>query len=109
MLSGQDNVITLTFDDDSYNFSLVFDDKPNSGTTAATHEQIDISNGLVASGSAADIKTKIDAAVAANNRVSGVTTAANGKVLTLTITDGSKVEILRDWQYAIGRYWQSGH
>ena len=94
-VNGQDNVITLTFDDDSYNFSLVFDDKPNSGTTAATHEQIDISNGLVASGSAADIKTKIDAAVAANSRVSGVTTAVNGKVLTLTITDGSKVEILR--------------
>ena len=95
-VSGQDNVITLTFDDDdSYNFSLVFNDKPNSGTTAATHEQIDISNGSVASGDATDIKTKIDALISGNSRVSGVTTAVSGKVLTLTITDGSKVEILR--------------
>ena len=46
----------------------VFDDKPNSGTTAAAHEQIDISNGLVASGRGRITARQIEAARRAMTR-----------------------------------------
>ena len=55
----QNNEIKLTFsEDDTYDFTLVFDDKPDSGTTAALNKQLDISAAMVG-GDATAIATAI--------------------------------------------------
>ncbi len=96
----QNNEITLTFsEDDTYDFTLVFDDKPDSGTTAAVNKQLDISAAM-AGGDATAIATAISNAIA-NNVVSGadmsglVTVSVSGDEITLTITDGTNFEIMR--------------
>ena len=99
-----DNQITLTFSaDDTYNLKLVFDNKPDSGTTAATDKEITVSAARSA-GDAAAIATAINNALAANaadgdggaNLSNAATATAAGGVVTLTIKDGTGIEIFRD-------------
>ena len=97
----QNNEIKLTFsEDDTYNLSFVFDDKPNSGPRRQTNKQIDIS-AAISGGDATAIATAINEAIAENvtsgANMSGVATASvSGNVVTLTVHDGSKVDILRN-------------
>ena len=102
--SSQANTITLTFsEDDTYNLAFVFDDKPDSGTTATSDKQINVSAAM-SSGNASAIATAINNAISNNAsdgdggaNISSVASAtAVGKVVTLTVNDGTKVEILRD-------------
>ena len=97
----QNNEIKLTFsEDDTYNLSFVFDDKPDSGPTATDEKQIDIS-AAISGGDATAIATAINEAISENvtsgASMSGVATASvSGNVVTLTVHDGSKVDILRN-------------
>ena len=60
-----DNQITLTFSaDDTYNLKFVFDNKPDSGTTAATDKEITVSAAR-SEGDAAATATAINNALAA--------------------------------------------
>ena len=102
--SSQANTITLTFsEDDTYNLAFVFDDKPDSGTTATSDKQINVSAAM-SSGNASAIATAINNAISNNasdgdggaNMSSVASATAVGKVVTLTVNDGTKVEILRD-------------
>ena len=101
---GEDNLVTLTFsEDDIYNLAFIFDEAPDSGTTATTDKQINVSAAMAA-GDASAI------AVAINNAISGnqadgdggadmsatAVATVSGNVVTLKVTDGTKVEILRD-------------
>ena len=97
----QNNEIKLTFsEDDTYNLSFVFDDKPDAGPTSTDEKQIDIS-AAVSGGDATAIATAINEAIS-NNVVSGAnmsgvaTASVSGNVVTLTVHDGSKVDILRN-------------
>ncbi len=103
-IANNDNKITLTFSaDETYNLRFVFDDKPDSGATAATDKEITVSAAR-ASGDASAIATAINNALAANQTagdggsdLSSVAAAtAAGGVVTLTIKDGKGVEIFRD-------------
>ena len=96
----QTNNIKLSFsEDDTYNFSLVFDDKPNSGATSSINKQLDIS-ATTTGNSASAIADAINAALA-NNALNGAdmsgvaSVSVSGNELTLRVNDGSKVEILR--------------
>ena len=101
---GEDNVITLTFsEDDTYNLAFIFDEAPDSGTTASTDKQINVSAAMAA-GDASAIALAINNAITGNQAdgdggadlsASSVATVS-GNVVTLTVTDGTKVEILRD-------------
>ena len=97
----QNNEIKLTFsEDDTYNLSFVFDDKPDSGPTATDEKQIDIS-AAISGGDATAIATAINEAISENvtsgANMSGVATATvSGNVVTLIVHDGSKVDILRN-------------
>ena len=103
----QNNEIKLTFsEDDTYDFSLIFDDAPNSGATAVVNKQLDISAAM-AGGDATAIATAISNAIAnnvvtdSNNVVTGadmsglVTVSVSGDEITLTILDGTNFEIMR--------------
>ncbi len=96
----QPNDIKLSFsEDDTYNFSLVFDDKPNSGATSSINKQLDIS-ATTTGNSAIAIADAINVALA-NNALNGAdmsgvaSVSVAGNELTLRVNDGSKVEILR--------------
>ena len=102
--AGDENKITLTFSaDDTYNLRFVFDEKPDNGVTAATDRDIKVSAAMSA-GDATAIATAINNALAANAAdgdggadLSGAATATSvGGVVTLTIEDGTGVEIFRD-------------
>ncbi|MEX0503733.1 flagellar basal body rod C-terminal domain-containing protein [Alphaproteobacteria bacterium LSUCC0719] len=102
--SSQENTITLTFsEDDTYNLAFIFDDKPDSGTTATTDKQINISAAM-SGGNASDIADAINNAISNNvtdgdggaNISATAVATVSGNVVTLKITDGTKVEILRD-------------
>ena len=80
-------------EDDTYNLKIVFDDHPNSGTTASIDKEITIS-GLV-SGDASDIANEINNAIAQNQSDGGsdistgvVVASYVGKVVTLSVRDG---------------------
>ena len=96
------NIITLTFsEDDAYNLKIVFDDHPNSGTTASTDKEITVSGSV--SGDASAIANAINNAIAGNQSAggsdisSGVAVASYvGKVVTLSVRDGKSVEIFRN-------------
>ena len=101
---GEDNVITLTFSqDDTYNLAFIFDEAPDSGTTATTDKQINVSAAM-ASGDASAIALAINNAISGNQAdgdggadLSATAVATvSGNVVTLTVNDGTKVEILRD-------------
>ena len=96
----ENNVITLTFsEDDTYDLSFVFDDKPKSVAEPSESKQLDI-NAAITGGDATAFATAFNDALA-NNVISGAnmsgiaTASVSGNVLTLTVHDGSKVEILR--------------
>ena len=102
--SSQANTIKLTFSgNDTYNLQLIFDDKPDSGTTKSTDKQLNVSAAMAA-GDASAIATAINTAISNNAtdgdggaNMAGIATAtASGNVVTLTVNDGKKVEILRD-------------
>jgi flagellar hook-associated protein 1 FlgK len=102
--SSQDNTITLTFsEDDTYNLAFIFDDKPDSGTTATTDKQINVSAAM-SGGNASAIAVAINDAISNNvtdgdggaNISAAAVATVSGNVVTLKITDGTKVEILRD-------------
>jgi flagellar hook-associated protein FlgK len=101
--SGVNNIVTLNFSgDDTYNLGFIFDEKPNSGSSAAADKEISISAAM-SGGDASAIAAAINTAIAANASeagggasLSGIASAsANGSVVTLTVTDGKSVEILR--------------
>lgn len=101
--SGVNNIVTLQFSgDDTYNLGFIFDNKPNSGSGAATDKEISISAAM-SGGDASAIASAINTAIAANASeagggasLSGIASAsAAGSVVTLTVTDGKSVEVLR--------------
>ena len=101
--SGVNNTVTLNFSgDDTYNLGFIFDEKPNSGSTVATDKEISISAAM-SGGDASAIASAINNAIAANASeagggasLSGIASAsASGSVVTLTVTDGKSVEVLR--------------
>ena len=101
--SGINNTVTLEFSgDDTYNLGFIFDNKPNSGSGAATDKEISISAAM-SGGDASAIASAINAAIAANASeagggasLSGIASAsASGSVVTLTVTDGKSLEVLR--------------
>ena len=96
----ENNVITLTFsEDDTYDLSFVFDDKPNSVADPSESKQLDI-NAAITGGDATAFAAAFNDALA-NNIVTGAnmsgiaSVSVSGNVLTLTVHDGNKVEILR--------------
>ena len=65
-VDGRDNVITLTFsEDDTYNLAFIFDEAPDSGTTATTDKQINVSAAMAA-GDASAIALAINNAITGN-------------------------------------------
>jgi flagellar hook-associated protein 1 FlgK len=101
--SGVNNTVTLTFsEDDTYNLGFVFDNKPDSGSTAVTDKEFSISAAMSGSDATA-IANAINTAIAANasdgdggSSLSGIASAsANGNVVTLTVTDGTSLEVSR--------------
>ena len=101
--SGVNNTVTLTFNgDDTYNLGFILDNKPNSGSTAATDKEFNISAAMNGNDATA-IANAINTAIAANasesgggSSLSGVVSASpNGNVVTLTVTDGTSFEVSR--------------
>ena len=101
--SGVNNTITLTFSaDDTYNLKFIFDEKPNSGSTAATDKEIGVT-ATMSGNDATAIANAINTAIANNagevgggSSLSGIASAAAvGNVVTLTVTDGKAVDIER--------------
>ena len=94
-----ENVVNLTFNgNDSYDFTLVFD---NEAGTGATNEQLVISNASVSGYSAQDVADKINTAVAATsatgytgrNLAGLVEASVSGTTVTLTNKSGTEIDI----------------
>ena len=94
-----ENVVNLTFNgNDTYDFTLTFDNKSTSG---ATLEQLTISNATVSGYSAQDIADKINTAVAATSAtgytgrdLSGLVEASvSGTTVTLKNKSGTEIDI----------------
>ena len=96
------NVIELTFNqDDIYRLKFVFDDTPDSGSTASIDKEIGIGNVVVSGGNAQAVADAINDALANNStdgdggaNLNGVASAvAVGNKVTLTIAGSESVTI----------------
>ena len=94
-----ENVVNLTFNgNDSYDFTLTFDNKSTAGSAL---EQLTISNASVSGYSAKDVANKINTAVAATSAtgytgrdLSGLIEASvSGSTVTLTNKSGTEIDV----------------